>query len=444
MARFIEKLSACSTCSLSFLLLLLLPVTLVATPHIQHWKTSNGARVLFVEAPDLPMVDVRVIFDAGSARDGDIPGLALMTNSTLSDGAGIWDADDIALRLENVGADLSADSLRDMGIVALRSLTEKEALDTASSTMAEVLANPAFRQTDIDRNLQALTILLRQEEQSPSSVATKAFYKNMYGEHPYGHPSSGNKESIEKITRNAMEDFYQQFYVAENAVVSVVGALSRQEAEKLVEKIIGRLPAGQAAQALPMVKSADKGQRQIIDFPSKQAHLKIGLPVLSRGDPDHFPLYVGNHILGGSGLISRLSVEIREKRGLAYSAFSYFSPMRGPGPFMIGLQTKNSQAEEAERVVMQTLRDYMDSGPSEEELKHAKQNITGGFPLRIASNKKIIQYLGLLGFYDLPLDYLDTFVERVNAVTVEQIKDAFKRRVNPDELTVIAVGQIES
>jgi len=163
--------------------------------------------------------------------------------------------------------------------------------------------------------------------------------------------------------------------------------------------------------------------------------------VRSRGGPDSFPLYVGNHVLGGSGLVSKIAVEVREKRGLAYSAYSYFSPMRGPGPFQVGLQTKNSQAMEAEKVVMDTLKDFLENGPDAKDLERTRKNITGGFPLKIASNKDIVGYLAMLGFYDMPLDYLDTFVDKVNAVTSEQIQDAFKRRVKIDQLSTIIVGQ---
>mgnify|MGYP001813720503 CR=1 FL=1 len=419
-----------------------MPVTVLATPDIQSWQTSNGAKVLFVEAPDLPMVDMRVVFDAGSARDGEIPGIAMLTNSMLTEGAGSWDADQIAERVESVGAELSIQALRDMSVISLRSLTEGKALTRAIETMAAVIARPTFQQQALDRNLQALKIVLRQEQQSPSEIASKAFFKAMYADHPYAHSSNGTEESIKLMTRDALVNFHKQFYVGRNAIIAIVGAVTKQQAAELAEKVIAGLPAGEHAPALPAVDLDQAVLRNEIAFPSSQAHLYIGLPVLSRMDPDYFPLYVGNHVLGGSGLVSRLSVEVRENRGLAYSSYSYFSPMRAPGPFMIGLQTKNSQAKQAEQVVLETLQNYMQKGPTAEELTRSKQNITGGFPLRLSSNKKIIEYLAMLGFYDLPLDYLDTFVDRVNAVTAEQIRDAFNRRVQTDKMSTIVVGQL--
>ena len=161
---------------------------------------------------------------------------------------------------------------------------------------------------------------------------------------------------------------------------------------------------------------------------------------MKRGDPDYFALYVGNHVLGGSGLVSRISDEIREKRGLAYSAYSYFFPMHVAGPFMMGLQTRTEKTSEAIALLQKTLRKYIDEGPTAEELKASKQNITGGFPLRLDSNAKIIGNLAVIGFYGLPLDYLDTFNRHVEAVSVKDIRDAFRRRIDPDDLVTVTVG----
>jgi zinc protease len=245
------------------------------------------------------------------------------------------------------------------------------------------------------------------------------------------------------LTREELIAFHRRFYVAKNAVVSIVGAIPRQQAEQIAERLTTALPAGEHAPALPPVPGLEGAKVERIAFPSSQSHLYLGQPGMRRGDPDYFPLYVGNHIFGGSGLVSLLSEEVREKRGLSYSVYSYFLPMRRPGIFQLGLQTKNAQASEALKVMQETLQRFIDRGPSEEELKEAKQNITGGFPLRIASNSKIIQYLAVIGFYDLPLDYLDRFNEREEAVTIEQISDAFRRRVDPQRLVTVQVGQVD-
>jgi zinc protease len=166
----------------------------------------------------------------------------------------------------------------------------------------------------------------------------------------------------------------------------------------------------------------------------------MGQPGLRRGDPDYFPLYVGNYILGGGGLISRLSVEVREKQGYSYSVYSYFYPLRQAGPMIAGLQTKNTQRDDALKLVNKVISDFVAQGPTQAELEAAKKHITGSFPLRLDSNGKIAENLAVIGFYGLPLTYLDEFIPNVEAVTVEQIRKAFRQRVHPDNMLTVTVG----
>jgi zinc protease len=179
---------------------------------------------------------------------------------------------------------------------------------------------------------------------------------------------------------------------------------------------------------------------QRIFHPSSQTHVHMGAPGMRRGDPDYFPLYVGNHVLGGGGLVSRLNEAVREQRGLSYSVNSYFSPMEQDGPYLFSLQTRNDQVEEALAVMNETLLGYLESGPTEDELTAAVNNITGGFPLLIENNSKILSYIVMIGFYGLPLDYLETFNDKVSAVTREQIMDAYRRRVHPADMVTVIVG----
>lgn len=413
----------------------------VAGPKILTWDTSNGARALFVSAPEIPMLDVRVVFDAGSARDGEMPGLMKLTNSLLTEGAGEWDADTIAERLDDVGAQLQAGSLRDMAWVSVRSLVDKTASGTALETMTKILGEPSFTPNALERVRKAMLVNLRQTEQSPSDVARKAFYRGVYGEHPYAIDMDGSEESLKAIVRDDLVRAYERLYVAKNAVIAIVGALTHDEAMAVAEQVSSGLKEGQAVPPLPEVSSLSEPLLKRLDFPSSQAHIFAGQPGMQRSDPDYFTLYVGNHILGGSGLVSLLSEQVREKRGLSYSVYSYFLPMHQPGPFMMGLQTQNEKADQALQVVMDTLRRFVDQGPTDKELEAAKQNITGGFPLRISSNSKIVEYLAVIGFYDLPLDYLDTFNDKVNAVTRAKIKDAFQHRIQPEKLITVVLGK---
>ncbi len=422
------------------LVALLCSSPLFAGPKIQTWETPNGAKVLFVPAPELPMMDIRVVFDAGSARDADKPGLAQLTASLLSQGAGEWNADQLAGRMEGVGASFGTSAARDMAWATVRTLIEPKALNTALETLSAVIAKPRFEAVDFNRTREAMQIGLRQSEQNPASVVSKAFFSQVFAGHPYASHPSGSQKSLAAMVRDDLIHMHKTYYVARNAVVAIVGAIDRQQAEQIATQVTAGLAKGEHAPALPAVTLATQGVTENITFPSSQSHIRLGQPGMSRGDPDYFVLYVGNHILGGSGLVSLLSDEVREKRGLSYSVYSYFNPMREAGPFIMGAQTKNAQAQEALAVMRKTLQDFIDKGPTQAQLFASKQNITGGFPLRIASNKDIVSYLAMLGFYGLPLDYLDTFVSKIEAITAEQIRDAFQRRLHPDKFVTIVVG----
>jgi zinc protease len=411
-----------------------------ATPKIQHWQTGNGAQVLFVPAPELPMVDVRVVLDAGSARDGDKPGLASLTAGMLTQGAGDWDADTLALRVESVGAQLGVSANRDMATASIRSLTQEDALQTAVETLATVLKDPTFAPADLERLRRNTLTALRKAEESPGSIASKALWRQVFGDHPYASDPDGTPESVASLSREDLVQFHRRYYTAANALVAIVGDLDRPQAEALAERVVGALPPGRRPEPLPEVAELASGHDEHIDFPSSQTTVLAGQPGMRRGDPDYFPLYLGNHILGGSGLVSLLMEQVREKRGLSYSTYSYFLPMARPGLFLMGLKTRNDQAEEARDVMMATLRRFIADGPSDEELIAAKKNVTGSLPLKIAENSDILAYLTVIGFYRLPLDYLDRLTDRIESVTAAQIRDAFTRRVHPDRLAVITVG----
>jgi zinc protease len=424
--------------------LLLIAGLAQANPKIQTWQTANGARVLFVAAPELPMVDLRVVFDAGSARDQAKPGLASFTAAMLTQGARDWSADAIADRMEGVGASLSASADRDMTAVAIRSLAREPALSVAVETLAGVLAAPSFAPPDLERMRENTLIAIRQADEQPSTVAQKALFRQVFGTHPYSTDPTGNAASVGALTRADLQDFHDRFYAAENAVVAIVGALDRPAAEALAERAVGGLPRGERPAPLPTVADLTDAAQERISFPSSQTTILAGQPGMKRGDPDYFALYLGNHILGGSGLVSLLMDEVREKRGLSYSTYSYFVPLAQPGPFLMGLQTKNNQVEQAQKVMVDTLARFVAEGPTEAELTAAKKNLTGGFPLRIAENSDIVQYLAVIGFYGLPLDYLDRFTGRIEAITAEQIQDAFARRVHPGRLAIVIVGGEEA
>ncbi|MBI1423579.1 MAG: insulinase family protein [Gammaproteobacteria bacterium] len=420
------------------------PKTATAGLNIETWQTANGAKVFYVPAPQLPMVDVRVVFNAGSARDGDKPGLASMTNTLLDHGAGNWNTNQIVDRFDSVGAQFSTDSLRDMAVVSLRTLTDKDWFNTALDTMAVILQKPKFLKSELERERQRTLVALRNQQESPSDLADLAFYKALYQGQPYASPPLGTKESVSALTRQDVEAFYKKYYVASNAIVVIVGAVDKTEASAIANKLMLPMQKGEPAPVLPKVPDITEAKTVKQQHPSTQTTILVGQIGETRTDPDYFPLYVGNHILGGSGFGSRIVDEIREKRGLAYSSYSYFYPMEARGPFIMGLQTKNNQAKQALALLKKTVAKFIAEGPTPKEIDNAKKNITGGFPLRLDSNKEITEYVSMIGFYDLPLDYLKTFNARVESVTRAQIMDAFKRRVHPDRMITVMVGDLDT
>lgn len=426
---------------ISLLYLVFFSVSLYATPQIQTWQTENGARVLFVPATEIPMLDVRIVFDAGSARDDGLSGLAVLTNGLLSEGAAGKTSQQIAEGFESVGAEIEYDAARDMALVGVRSLTESRYLSSAIESLKQVLTQPDFPSDAYQRELNRMKVAVKARQQSPSALAGVAFNEAVFGDHPYASPTSGTEDSLEKITLDDIRAFYKKYYVAKNATVAIVGNVERWQAEEIVKSLLSTLPAGEKAAALPAVKPLTEAKTVVIDFPSAQTHIFVGQPGIKRGDEDYFTLYVANHPFGGSGFSSRLVEVVREEHGLAYSVYSYFSPLREKGVFAMGMQTKTEQTQQALSLLDQELKKYVENGPEKQELADSISNITGSFPLNIDSNSKLLEYIAMIGFYDLPVDYLDHFIANVKSVDVKKINDALSRRIYPDRMVTVVVGK---
>ncbi len=408
---------------------------------IQHWQTKQGARVYFVEARNLPMLDVSVDFPAGSAYDTrEKSGVAALTQNLLKLGAGGLSEDEIARRMADTGAQMGGRIDSDRAGASLRTLSSAEERQPALDIFARVLQRPEFPAAVLDREKKRLIDAIREADTKPETLLSRSFNELAYANHPYGLRGSGEAVTVARIEREDLVAFYQRYYTADQAVVAIIGDLSRADAEAIAEQLTAGLPRSTAAPVIPPVPSLAQAATRVIPHPATQSHLLMGMPGIKRDDPDYFPLFVGNYILGGGGFSSRITEEVRSKRGLAYSAYSYFSPMQERGPFVIGLQTRKDQAGEALGVVRATLKDFLANGPTADELKHAKQNLVGGFPLRIDSNRKILDYLGIIGFYRLPLTYLDDFVPSVEKVALADIRAAFARRVDPARMVTVVVG----
>jgi zinc protease len=408
---------------------------------IQHWTLPQGGKVYFVENHDLPMLDISADFSAGSARDtAPTSGLAATTNRMLQLGAGEWSEQQFSERLADVGALLTGRFDQDRGGYTLRTLGSTPERDIALGLFKAALSAPRFDAATLEREKQRAIGAIREASVKPEFQGGKAFQTAIYGAHPYALAEEGEIDTLAKLTVADLRAFHARHYVAGNLVLAIMGDMTRAEAEAFATALAAALPQGAPPPPLPPVARLAQGSEKILPHHATQSHLFMGAPGMKRLDPDYFPLLVGNYILGGGGFDSRILIEIRQKRGLAYSAYSYFSPMRELGSFQIGLQTRRDATDEAVKVARDTLRRFIAEGPGEAELTQAKNNLIGGFPLRLDSNKKIQEHLAMIGFYGLPLDWLEAYPKAVAAVTGAAVVDAFRRRVDADALVTVIVG----
>lgn len=425
--------------SVSVILALSVSSIAYALPEINTWTTENGIKVLHVNSSELPMVDLALTFDAGSARDDKLAGLSSMTHGLLNKGTGKFDADEVASKFEDVGAQFSASVDLDRSSVMLRSLTSEEIFDDALTMFISVVSAPSFPERDFDREKKRLLISLEDSDQRPSDIVEKKFFELLYQQHPYAQARYGDKQTANKISLQDVKKFHENYFVTTNSILAIVGDVTKHQAEIIANKISTSLPKGKAKQKIVAVKPSLE-TKQHIDFPSLQSHVRMGQIGIERGNPDYFNLYVGNHILGGGGFTSRLVKEVRSNRGLSYSVYSYFLPYEQSGPFMLGLQTRSDQVTEAIQVCNEVLSGFIENGPTQEELTLSKQNIMNGFPLRIDSNRDILGYLSLMGYYDLPLTYLNDFNEKIEKVSLDDVKTAFRKHLDLNSFVTVVVG----
>ncbi|MBS3934599.1 MAG: insulinase family protein [Sulfuritalea sp.] len=418
----------------------------LAGPQIQHWVAPTGAKVYFVESRGLPILDVQIDFVAGAARspagpatgEADKAGVASLTAALIEAGTPRLNEEQISARLVDLGAKLSSGSDHDRASVTLRTLSTPEEKAGALALLRAVLSTPTFPEAVVNREKTRSIEALRDAETRPDSLVARRFAQAIYAGHPYGRLAT--PASVARISRDDLVTFHRTFYVAHGAVVSIIGDVSRAEAEAIAAGLTEALPQGAAPPPLPPV-ALPKGGTIKVPHPASQSHIRVGLPAIPREDsPDHFALLVGNYILGGGGFVSRLMKEVREKRGFAYSVYSAFSPRVLPGPFEIGLQTKREQSAAALKVVDEVLAGLLAEGPSAQELAAAKKNLIDGQALRIDSNAKLLAHLSLIGFHGLPTDYLDRFPQRVAAVTREDVRNALRRYIKPEHLVTVIVA----
>lgn len=412
-----------------------------AMPEIQTWRTPGGAKVLFVESHDLPLLDVSVKFPAGSAFDpAQKAGLAELTSALLRAGSTGHSEAELASALADVGAEWRSSSGKDHAVLTLRTLSQYA--PTALALLATALQQPLFPAEALAREQSRLSADIREGDTQPPILASRALERALFGAHPYA--VSATVASVARIQRDDVLAFYRQHYQARHAVLALVGDITRAQAEAIAQQLTAHLPSGAALTLPPPADNLPAAREVRQPHPASQTHILLGAPGVARNDPDYDALYVGNYILGGGGFASRLMHEVREKRGLAYSVYSYFMPYQQRGAFMVGLQTQKSQAEQALQLVRSVLAEFFAKGVTPAELRATQQHIINGFPLRLDSNRKLLEQLSNIGFYDLPADYLQTYPQRIQRVTAADIQAAFARHIAPHALATVLVGAPET
>ena len=407
--------------------------------NVQTWNTAEGAKVLFVEARELPMFDLRLIFSAGSSQDGNAQGLALLTNAMLNEGVAGKDVGAIAQGFEGLGADFGNGAYKDMAVASLRSLSAVDKREPALKLFAEVVGKPTFPADSLARIKNQMLAGFEYQKQNPGKLASLELMKRLYGDHPYAHASDGTAKSVPGISLDQLRAFHAKAYAAGNVVIALVGDLSRSEAEAVAAQVSAALPKGPALAKIAQ-PSEPKASIGHIEFPSSQTSLMLAQLGIDRDDPDYAAVSLGNQILGGGGFGTRLMSEVREKRGLTYGVYSGFTPMQARGPFMINLQTRAEMSEGTLKLVQDVLADYLKTGPTQKELDDAKRELAGSFPLSTASNADIVGQLGAMGFYNLPLSYLEDFMRQSQALTVEQVTTALNKHLSVDKMVIVTAG----
>jgi zinc protease len=404
-------------------------------------KLPNNLVWLFSPQPELPLVTLQLLIKAGTLEDPPgKEGLANLTASLLRNGTKSRSAAKIAEELDFLGARLSFSGGDDFATVSLTVL--KKDLGPALDLLQDILMNPTFPAAEVLLKKNQFKAALASAEDEPKVVASRAFFKDLYGPFPYNHPVMGTPQGLTAITRQDLVAFHRQYYRPNNTVLSVVGDLTPDEAQKWVTKIFGTwAEAPLPATKLPAIPPLNQRHEVVIDKDITQANIILGNLGIARNNPDFYAFQVMNYLLGGGGFASRLMDDIRVNRGLAYSVYSAFEPGLEPGPFLVALETKNATAGEAITQVVAQLRRIMTQPVTPEELKDAKSYLIGSFPRKMDSISKRAWLLGYVEVYGLGLDYPWRYPELIQHLTPGDIQKVAEKYLQPEKYLLVIVGK---
>ena len=415
---------------------------LSAEPLGPRTVLDNGATLHVAERPGLPMAIMTMILKTGAAVDPQgKQGVANLTADLLTRGTKNYSAQELAEELDFLGTSLSVGAGHDTTTINLTTLTKN--IDKSFALLAEVLLTPIFPQDEFERIRKEIEGGIQSREEDPGWVANKAFKENLYPQHPYGRLVSGQAETLARISSNDVKQFHTTYYRPNNAIIAVAGEITQQQVETLLASHFAQWKAADLpAFPWPDARTVQAEQLQL-NKEVTQANILIGQPGIARSHPDYYAVLVMNYILGGGGFGSRLMDRIREEKGYVYSISSRFSARKHPGPFTVSLQTKNESALQAIDETLAVIRQFIEEGATEEELKAAQAYFINSFPLRLVSNRDVAGMLPVLEFYELGLDYPDRYAGIIGAITLEQVKAAAKNHLKPDQFLQVVVADLE-
>jgi zinc protease len=429
------------------ILLKLIALVLLATPVARanadmvpkRSVLSNGMVLLTSEQRALPMVALELVIDAGSRHESaQQAGLANLTSKLLTYGTKKRSALQISESLDFIGASLETGAGENTASVSLTIL--KKDLAVGLELLAEILTSSTFPQEEIDRQKQAIIAGIRAQEEDPGAVAGKAFAAALFPQSPYGRPVEGTEASVKSLQAQSLRDFFSRYYRPNRSIMSVVGAVSEQEITQALDQALRGWSKGVASAPPAAPSRIGAAQTVRIDKDLTQANIILGHAGVPRGHPDYYALQVMNYILGGGGFSSRAMDSIRNERGLAYSVYSFFGADKSHGSFQFIMQTKNESAEEAVRLALEEIRRIREQPVSEQELNDAKNYMTGSFPLRFDTNRKVAGFLAQVELFELGLDYPNRFGALVDKVSRDDVQRVARQFLQPEKLITVVVG----
>ncbi|MCC7202122.1 MAG: insulinase family protein [Nitrospirae bacterium] len=430
----------------SLLIIILLWTSIsLASPGIEPKRVvlKNGITLLFVETHALPMVNISVAIKAGAIYDPPGKGgVASLTSALIDEGTTTRTSRQIAEEIDFIGGKLSAAGGEDYSSASLVVL--KKDISTGMELLTDILLNPVFPAEELERKKKETIAAIISERDDPGAVASKEFYRAVFQGHPYGIPVEGDEESVSRITRDDIMNFYQQFYKPNNTIISVTGDLNYKEAVSLIETSFVRWDKSRLKlPEVPPVNKVSKGDSILIDRNITQSNIVLGHTGISRDNPDYYAVSLMNYILGGGGFESRMTKEIRDNKGLAYSVYSHFDVNRFPGAFTVEVQTKNESARDAIEGIRTELKKIREEQVSDDELNDAKAYLTGSFPLRLDTNAKISNFMLMVEYYNLGPDYIRDYPNKINSVTKDDILRVARKYIDTENCVTVVVGKQE-